>query len=455
MKIHKIRYGRATNSSSTHSVVFWKGAGAPPQDDPQGREYGWNEFVASSEVEKRAYLDSMWATIHMDWEELDRRGIPTIDHQSVWNLPKEVGKDKPSKRFFDTLANYIVKNPKLFILGGSDGSDNRAVETYGAAAQQWSLASDLRYGNNSRIREDKKGKYWTLLTKGWEGPKKYRFSLDGGEVEPQKAFSPELLDIKITDYCTYGCDFCYQGSTKAGKHAPLETLLEAVDLLKGMKVMEVAIGGGEPTEHPFLNEFLRGLNAAGITPNLTTKNPEWVQKYFKGQSWDERHNLGIGLSISSAKEILDRNSLGHHAVTYHAVLGATHPADLFDILMKAPRVLLLDWKSTGRGAKGPKYPVGEWVNVVKAVKALKVAKDVDGDGYEWTIGIDTPLAAKYAKDLQAMGVDHTFYETQEGKFSAYWDLVKGQIGPSSYDPARMVPLKKFSTRSFLAEFRKW
>lgn len=49
---------------------------------------------------------------------------------------------------------------------------------------------------------------------------KLRFAI--GKYE--KASKPELVDIKISDYCSYGCSWCYQGSTTLGQHSTPENV---------------------------------------------------------------------------------------------------------------------------------------------------------------------------------------------------------------------------------------
>ena len=65
---------------------------------------------------------------------------------------------------------------------------------------------------------------------------KMRFAI--GKYE--KATWPELVDIKITDWCDVGCNFCYQDSTIFGKHASMENMRQVIDRLSAVKVQEIA-----------------------------------------------------------------------------------------------------------------------------------------------------------------------------------------------------------------------
>ena len=39
-----------------------------------------------------------------------------------------------------------------------------------------------------------------------------------------KAKRPELVDIKITDFCPAMCPACYMGSTPSGEHSSMENI---------------------------------------------------------------------------------------------------------------------------------------------------------------------------------------------------------------------------------------
>lgn len=82
---------------------------------------------------------------------------------------------------------------------------------------------------------------------------------------------PELLDIAVTGWCDYGCPFCYRKSTTAGSHMPIESYREVLRQARDLGVMQVALGGGNPNQHPEFSEILRATWVDfGIVPNYTT-----------------------------------------------------------------------------------------------------------------------------------------------------------------------------------------
>jgi len=82
---------------------------------------------------------------------------------------------------------------------------------------------------------------------------------------------PELLDISITGWCDRGCATCYRESGPSGKHMPLEDYGTILRQARSMHVLQVALGGGNPNQHPDFCEMLRmARQDYGIVPNYTT-----------------------------------------------------------------------------------------------------------------------------------------------------------------------------------------
>ena len=95
---------------------------------------------------------------------------------------------------------------------------------------------------------------------------------DPGYGEPFWAeHGPELLDIAITNWCDRGCAFCYRMSDESGWHMSLENYEEIIRQAHALHVFQVALGGGNPNQHPQFAEILRLTREKyGIVPNYTT-----------------------------------------------------------------------------------------------------------------------------------------------------------------------------------------
>jgi radical SAM protein with 4Fe4S-binding SPASM domain len=95
---------------------------------------------------------------------------------------------------------------------------------------------------------------------------------DLGVPEPFWAeHGPELLDVAITNWCDRGCSLCYRKSNEAGQHMKLEDYRDVICQAQAMHAFQVALGGGNPNQHPEFVEILRLTREEyGIVPNYTT-----------------------------------------------------------------------------------------------------------------------------------------------------------------------------------------
>lgn len=95
---------------------------------------------------------------------------------------------------------------------------------------------------------------------------------DLGAPEPFWAeHGPELLDIAITNWCDRGCLCCYRKSDETGRHMNVEDYREVICQAQAMHAFQVALGGGNPNQHPDFIDILRLTREDyGIVPNYTT-----------------------------------------------------------------------------------------------------------------------------------------------------------------------------------------
>lgn len=248
----------------------------------------------------------------------------------------------------------------------------------------------------------------------------------------RKARVPELVDIKITDYCPFACAFCYQDSTLAGQHASLANMEFIIAELAKAKVFEVALGGGEPTDHPDFKLILRGFREAGIVPNFTTKSLGWVKR-----NWWQIHE-SAGAFAYSAETVNDLQSadkmlrdIPRERVNIHYVMGLQGEEEFYQFMREAHRrffrVTLLGYKTVGRGDQVEHQSYDWWIDTVHQLVRHNVCP---------TFSIDTPMAEQYADRLP---VDKRMFHTREGFVSAYIDAVQMGMSASSFENQNLVP----------------
>lgn len=95
---------------------------------------------------------------------------------------------------------------------------------------------------------------------------------DKGYEEPfWSNAGPELLDISITNWCDKNCSICYRNSHQNGSHMKLENYEKIISEAADLGVLQVALGGGNPNQHPQFIEILELTEEKyGIVPSYTT-----------------------------------------------------------------------------------------------------------------------------------------------------------------------------------------
>lgn len=163
---------------------------------------------------------------------------------------------------------------------------------------------------------------------------------------------PESIDVKITDYCDMAnyCKWCHESSDKDGSHA--NDLVSLLDRFTGMPSgIELAIGGGNPLSHPNLIHFLREIKNKGFIANLTV-NALHLKAFAKvlDAIFAEKliYGLGISWNLKNIDQIAEVTKKWHHVVV-HMIAGVNLVAELKHALKINKRVLILGYKTYGRG----------------------------------------------------------------------------------------------------------
>lgn len=95
------------------------------------------------------------------------------------------------------------------------------------------------------------------------------------------AKAPELLDISITNYCERNCSFCYRSSNINGKHMDIEEYIRLVKEAQQLGVLQIALGGGNPNQHPDFIDILRVTRKHSIIPSYTTNGQGMSDEIYK------------------------------------------------------------------------------------------------------------------------------------------------------------------------------
>jgi hypothetical protein len=444
--VDNIRLGFATNSSSSHSIIVVPNEDLAKMYDDIPCDYGWQDFSLVSTEEKLRYVaaqvinEALFDTEFAKSVGLDKlRTEMYVDHQSHKSIDTEA-----ELRFRVNLLSH--KN--IVVVGGNDNSDETVCDTFSRYTPETAINTS---GYSKKVRID--GDYIVLFdtTDGT----KIRVRLDnGGETnEYTKSTMPELVDLKITNWCDAGCSFCYQSSTLKGKHAPLDAIKKHVDILAEMGVFEIALGGGETTAHPDFGAIIDYIVSKNIVPNFTTYTDKWVQdvELVKNIMW----KIGaIGVSVHSMADFETAINIRNIFPSYYQdrkvmiqhVFGSVPISDTANILREAAAqkfpILLLGYKEVGFGKGKERFDFG---NVEDDATIMKLLFDQQ----KVSVSVDTAFVDRHQRLLDMAGIHRVLTTSPEGKFSCYVDAVLNKMGPSSYIPVKEMDSAAETVEDFI------
>ena len=281
----------------------------------------------------------------------------------------------------------------------------------------------------------------------------------------QKSGFPYLVDVKLTQFCPFGCSFCYQSSTKEGKHADTYSIYSLARTLQDAGVLEVNFGGGEPTlykptEYSLFSYAAKTFKDYKFRVGVTTKNYNWhKQKDFAEAI---KYVDSVAVSINSLDEFEQSKDFAsqyfENTWVYAQVIFGLLPWEEFKILIESiaktsknkkfhipyyNNITFLGFKDFGfsAGSQGYEYPV-EWIDWIKDLQKQ----------YNFNLGVDSIMVKKWGKELTEYGVSPNLLVGREGSSSCYIDAVENKVYSSSFTNEKGVPISNDSNK-FLEIFQ--
>ena len=156
----------------------------------------------------------------------------------------------------------------------------------------------------------------------------------------------ENCDVKITDKCDGGCEFCYEGCTINGRHGDILNY-KFLDTLH--PYTELAINGND-LSHPDLIPFLEKLKEKKIIVNMTVNQIHFEREQeFIHQLVNDKLIYGLGISLKYPSGNFIELVKKYPNAVIHTINGITTLEDykmLADLNLK---VLILGYKELQRG----------------------------------------------------------------------------------------------------------
>ena len=165
----------------------------------------------------------------------------------------------------------------------------------------------------------------------------------------------ESMDIKITNKCggdgyaNLHCKFCHEGSSPFGKHGDI---LAPSFLDKLHPYTELAIGGGNPLQHPDLDKFLEKCKERRHIPNMTVNQRHFLHEFDRIKKlYQDRLIFGLGISlVEVTPEFIEKVKQIPTAVI-HVINGLITEKQLRELKDNNLKVLILGYKEVRRGKK--------------------------------------------------------------------------------------------------------
>lgn len=247
---------------------------------------------------------------------------------------------------------------------------------------------------------------------------------DDDEFRPMFA---ENCDVKITDKCDGGCQFCYEGCTVNGKHGDImnDKFINSLH-----PYTELALNGND-LSHPDLVPFLSRLKEKKVIANLTVNQIHFERHYnFIKELLDKKLIWGLGISLREPTDAFIRLVKEIPNAVIHTINGILTENDLDRLANHDLKILILGYKTTGRGLEYRSNNLGELMkNTTYLGLMLPV---IVKDNWFKVISFDN-LAIKQLDVKRLMSEEEweRFYMGDDGTFTFYIDLVNQTFSKNS------------------------
>jgi hypothetical protein len=248
-----------------------------------------------------------------------------------------------------------------------------------------------------------------------------------------RADFPESMDIKITNRCDMGCAMCHENSTKDGLHGDI---MSEGFIDKLHPCTELAIGGGNPLEHPDLVPFLEKCKTLKLIPSMTINQFHFMRNQdFLKSLVDQRLIYGLGISLTHASEEFIGAVKEFPNAVIHVINGIVHPTQLEALANNGFKILILGYKEFRRGEVMYQHQSA----AIEQLKQMLYDRlpQIIKDGWFEVVSFDN-LAIKQLDAQRLMSNEDwkQFYMGDDGSATMYVDMVNREFAKSSTSTER-------------------
>lgn len=235
----------------------------------------------------------------------------------------------------------------------------------------------------------------------------------------------ENCDIKITDKCSQNCPFCYEGCTKNGNHGELFNY-KFIESLH--PYTELALNGND-LDHPDLLKFLEFLKKKKVFANITVNQTQFINNFdLIKQLSNDRLVYGVGVSLQKANDELITKISEIPNTVLHTINGILTENDINELANHDLKILILGYKELQRGIH---YKSSHSDNI-NANKQYLYNNLQDILTKFKVVSFDN-LAIEQLNVKRVVNKEdwEEFYMGDDGNFTFYIDMVKGEFSKNS------------------------
>lgn len=248
-----------------------------------------------------------------------------------------------------------------------------------------------------------------------------------------RADFPESMDIKTCNKCDMGCPQCHENSTPDGKCGDImsESFIDKLH-----PYTELAIGGGNPLEHPDLVPFLESCKRLNLIPSMTVNQFHFMKnRNFLKDLAEQKLIYGLGISLTHITDEFIEVVKEFPNAVIHVINGIVHPIQLEALANKGLKILILGYKEFRRGEIMYQHQSG----AIEALKKMLYDKlpQIIKDNWFDVVSFDN-LAIKQLDAQRLMSAEDwdQFYMGDDGSATMYVDMVNREFAKSSTSTER-------------------
>ena len=249
-----------------------------------------------------------------------------------------------------------------------------------------------------------------------------------------KADFPESMDIKICDRCDMNCPQCHENSTPNGKCGDImsESFIDKLH-----PYTELAIGGGNPLEHPDLIPFLEKCKNLKLIPSMTVNQIHFEKNIDLLKDLTEKKLIyGLGISLVNPNIEFIKHLEHFPNAVIHVINGmSADPMNLINLAHRNLKILILGYKEFRRGVE---HYEKEKVKIdLRKDNLYSMLPIIIKEKWFEVVSFDN-LAVQQLEAKRLMSEEdwNQFYMGDDGSATMYVDMVNREVAKSSTSTER-------------------